>query len=370
MTSAHQAKTTHRRSVGFSNLELLVAVVLLAIALTVVVLIVLNRGNSSTPTPPPPSQEEIENELGLLQQAFQKAMQEDLGLTRVAAQARVFSEEYPDQQGGYVLLAQVRMGQQQWGDAYKAWGKALAFDDGAFELSKMAGLCAAKLGNMEQALTHYEQAVTATNGQADSEVYAALGRLQLSLENPDAAEQMFGKAAEARGPGEETNYKHEAYAGLADVAVVREDFDTALSWVDRAIRMAGIDSKADEAGYHIQKARIYMDAGRDEDAVTILSYTWSEYADAVTRIESARLRARLYERAGELNTAVDHIQSVTELQRLSETRNNETLANFTALLADWQIKAKRTSDARVSLHNLQTLMPDHPAISELKMRLP
>lgn len=343
--------------------------VVLALAITAVVYLALTRGNGNTPPPPPPSQEEIENELALLQQSFQKALQEDLGLTRIAAQANAFTEQHPDNQGGHVLLAQVRMGQKQWGDAYASWDKALSLDDGAFELSKMAGLCAAKLGDLDQALSHYEQAAAATNDQADNEVYTALGRLHLALENPDAAEQMFNRAVEARGPGEDTNYKHEAYAGLADVAVVREDFDTGLSWVDRAITMAGIDSKADEAAYHIQKARIYMDAGRDDDAVTMLKYTWSQFADAPWRIESARLRARLYERDDQLDAAVDYLQSVTEWHRLSETRDNETLANFTALLADWQIKANRTQDAQVSLHNLRTLMPDHPAIEELKPRL-
>ena len=344
--------------------------VALAVAISAVVYLALTRGSGSTPPPPPPSQEEIENELALLQQAFQKALQEEHDLSRFAAQARSFTEQHPDNQGGYVLLAQVRMGQKRWGDAYAAWDQALEFDDGAFELSKMAGLCAAKLGDLEQALSHYEQAVAAKNDQADSEVYAALGQLHLGLGDPDTAEQMFNRAAEARGPREETNYKHEAYAGLADVAVVREDYDTALSWIDRAIRMANIDSKADEAAYHIQKAWIYMEAGRDDDAVTMLKYTWSEYADSPWRIESARLRARLYERGNRLDAAVDYLQSVTEWHRLSERRDNETLASFTALLADWQIKAQRTEDAQVSLHNLRTLKPDHPAIEQLKARLP
>lgn len=343
--------------------------VVLALAVSAVVYLALTHSSGSTPTRTPPSQEEIEKELALLQQAFQKALQEDLGLSRVAAQARAFTEQHPDNQGGYVLLAQVRMGQNQWGNAYAAWDKALSFDGSAFELSKMAGLCAAKLGDLERALSHYEQAVAAKNDQADSEVYAALGRLHLALDDPDTAEQVFNRAAEARGPNGEANYKHEAYAGLADVAVMRGDFDTALSKVDDAIKTARIDSKADEAAYHIQKARIYMDAGQDKDAVTMLEYTWSEFSETLWRIESARLRAKLYERDNQLDAAVNHVQSATEMQRVSETRDNETLANFTALLADWQIKANRTEDARISLHNLRTLKPDHPAIEGLKAKL-
>jgi tetratricopeptide (TPR) repeat protein len=332
-----------------------------------VVILFLNRGGGGATDPAPPTQEEINQELGVLQQAFQTALQEKQDLTRLAAQARAFTEEHPETQGGYVLLAQTRMGLKQWDQAYKAWDKSLSFDQGAFELNKMAGLCAAKLGQVEQALRHYQRAVE--SDKADNEVFAALGRLHLSLNDVDSAEAMFKQAVDARAPGEKTNYRHEAYAGLADVSAVRGDIDTALSWIDRAIKMAKLDSSADSAGYHIQKARIYMDAGRDEDAVTMLGYTWSEFADAPWRIESARLRAKLYERANKIDNAANYVQTITEYHRMSETRDKETLANFTALLADWQLKAGRTEDAKISLHNLQTLAPEHPAIDGLKARL-
>ncbi|MFK7787890.1 MAG: tetratricopeptide repeat protein [Phycisphaeraceae bacterium] len=358
-----------RHCTGAISLGWVVLLVLLAIALSAVIYLALNRGNSGTADPPRATQEQIDKELGVLQQAFQTTLQEKQDLARLAAQARAFTEQYPEQQGGYVLLAQTRMGLKQWDLAYAAWKQALTEDVSTFEISKMAGLCAAKLGEVEQALSHYQQAVESTNDQADSEVYAALGRLHLALNDVDLAEQMFDRAVDARGPGEDTNYKHQAYAGLADVAAVREDTATALSWIDRSIKMANLDSSADSAAYHIQKARIYMDADRDQDATTMLGYTWSQYPDAPWRIESARLRAKLYERADQLDAATDYLQSITEWHRLSEERDNETLANFTALLTQWQIKANRTDDAQISLHNLQTLAPGHPAIDGLKAKL-
>lgn len=368
MTHAYKTNPSSRRSAGFQNKEVLIALALLALALAVVILF-LNRGDASTSDPPSATQEQIDQELAVLQQALQTAMQEKQDLSRLAAQANAFTQQYPDQQDGYVLLAQTRMGLKQWDQAYTAWDKALALGESSFELCKMAGLCAAKLGRIEQALSHYQQALAATNHQADSEVYAALGRLHLSLNDPINAKAMFTKAVDARGPGEKTNYKHEAYAGLADVASYFGETDTALSWIDRAIKMAKLDSTADSAGYHIQKARIYTDAGRDEDAVTMLGYTWSEFPDTPWRIESARLRARLYERANQLDTAVDYLQNITEWHRISEDPNPQTLANFTALLADWQIKANRIDAAKISLHNLQVLAPEHPAIEPLKARL-
>ncbi|MEM9348061.1 MAG: tetratricopeptide repeat protein [Planctomycetota bacterium] len=366
MTPAFQSM--HRRGAVSTGWVVLLA--LLAMAISAVVYLALTRGEEgASADPPKASQEQIDQELGVLQQDFQTALQEKQDLSRLAAKARAFTERYPDQQGGYVLLAQTRMGLKQWDQAYAALQQALTFNENAFELSKMAGLSAAKLGQIDKALSHYLEAVQATNDQADSEVYTALGRLYLALGSPPNAERMFNQAAEARGPGEKTNYKHEAYAGLADVSAVGGDTEAALSWVDRAIKMSKLDSDADTAAYHIQKARIYTDSDRDEDAVTMLNYTWSEFADAPWRIESARLRARLYERANQLGKAVDHLQGVTEWHRISENRNEETIAEFTALLADWQIKAGRIEDARVSLYNLQALVPGHPAINGLKKKL-
>jgi tetratricopeptide (TPR) repeat protein len=355
----------HRR--GAVSVGWIVLIALLAVAVSAVVYLAMNPSNEGTADPAPLTQDQIDEKLGALQQDFQTALQEQQDLNRIAGQARAFTEDHPESQGGFVLLAQARMALKQWPQAYTAWQATLSFDQNAFEFNKMAGLCAAKLGKLKQALAHYQQA--ASNGQADSEVYAALGRLHLALEDIDSAERMFQQAKDARGPGEETNYRHEAYAGLADVSVVKGDFSAALELVDRAIKMAKLDSDGDIAAYHIQKARIYMDADRDEDAVTMLSYTWSEFADAPWRIESARLRAKLYQRADQLENAVNYLQTITEWHRVAEARDNETLANFTALLADWQIKAARIDDARISLHNLKTLAPEHPAIGELTARL-
>ncbi|MEM6505045.1 MAG: tetratricopeptide repeat protein [Planctomycetota bacterium] len=364
----HISQSTYRRGAVSVGWVLLLALLALAIS-AVISLVVTRSSEDASPERPAVSQEQIDQELGVLQQDFQTALQEKQDLSRLAAKARAFTERYPEEQGGYVLLAQTRMGLKQWDQAYTALQQALTFDENAFELSKMAGLSAAKLGRIDKALSHYLAAVQATNDQADSEVYTAIGRLYLALGSPLNAERVFNQAAEARGPGEETNYKHEAYAGLADVSAVGGDTEAALSWVDRAIKMSGIDSDADTAAYHIQKARIYMDADRDQDAVTMLNYTWSEFADTPWRIESARLRARLYERAGQLDKAVDHLQAITEWHRINENRNEETIAEFTALLAGWQIKAGRIDDARVSLFNLQALVPGHPAIDGLKEQL-
>ena len=254
MNQAPPYQTKQRRSAGQVSPTWVVLIALLALSISAVVYLAVNRGQDSDTTKPTATQEQIDQKLADLQQAFQTARQEKQDLTRLAAQARAFTEEHPDNQDGYVLLAQAHMELKQWEQAYVVWKRALTFDDQAFEICKMAGNCAAKLGELEEALSHYQQAVAATNDQADSKVYAALGRLHIALNDTDAAEQMYKRAVDARGPGEDTNYKHEAYAGLADVASLRKQFEQAHAWVDRAIKMANLDGDADSAGYHIQKS--------------------------------------------------------------------------------------------------------------------
>lgn len=312
---------------------------------------------------------EIAAELALLQEEFQTAMQERLGLSRLEARVSDFTRRYPEQTDGHVLLAQIHARMLKWEQAYKSLTRALADKPNEVELNKMAGACAAKLNRLELAERHYLDAVRATGDAADCTVYAALGQIYLAMDNADQADQAFQRALKAPGPGEEPNYMHEARSGLADVAALRNDFEAAHEQIDRAIRLGNADSSADLVAYHIQKARLYMDAGQDDDAVTMLSHTWTAYPDARWRIESARLRARLYEQASELDKAVNHIATVCDYHQRDTGRMDRAVSNFVALLARWQIKAGQTEPASISLHNLQTLAPDHPELPELRKQL-
>lgn len=323
----------------------------------------------TTQTPTPVSQEEIDRRLAGLQEEFQKVLQEKLDLERFEARAQVFAEEFPEEPAGHVLVAQTRMSLRRWQGAYDAWLTARDLRADAFEYEKMAGFCAARLGRYEKAESHYRAAVQTMGERADSEVYASLGRLYLALDQPAKAESAFSSALVAPGPGDETNWKHEAYSGLANVSVLRDDCDGALETIDRAIRLAAVDSQADVVGYHIQKARIMMDCGSDADAVTMLTHTWQTLPDSQWRLESARLRAKLYERAGELGKAVNHVTLVCDWHQNAPERRDRVVADYVALLAEWQLKAGQADAARTTLFNLETLEPEHPRLNELKMKL-
>lgn len=313
--------------------------------------------------------EDIADELGALQQEFQTLLQENLELTRFEPRVDAFTRSYPNETDGHVLHAQVQMQMNQWESAYASWLRALEQDPESFELCKMAGFCSAKLGRLPQAEVHYRDAVRASGNTADNDVYAALGRLYLAMGDGSAAEEAFNSALEAPGAGGEMNWKHEAYSGLANVAALRGDYATAFSKVEQAIRIGNADSKADLTGYHIQKARIYMDAGRDDDAAAWLIHTWNTFPPSLYRIESARLRTKLYEEAGELDKAVNHATLVCDYHQRQPTRKNDEVAEFVALLARWQIKTHRTGAARISVDNLATLSPDHPQLEELRAAL-
>ena len=360
-----------RRRAARISPVLLAVLVCFGLALGGVGYLVVNRyanpgGDRATQKP---SDAEISEELGELQQQFQSAMQENLDPARLEARVADFTRRHPEQTDGHVLLAQIHAHMLKWGQAYTSLTRALADRPNEVELCKMAGACAAKLNRLELAEQHYQDAVRATGDAADYTVYAALGQIYLAMDNTDLAEQAFNRALKAPGPGEEPNYMHEARSGLADVAGLRKDFETAHEQIDRAIRLGNADSSADLPAYHIQKARLYMDAGQDTDAVTMLSHTWIAYPDARWRIESARLRARLYERASEMDKAVNHIAMVCDYHQRNPGRVNRVVSNFFALLARWQIKAGQTEPAGISLHNLETLAPDHPELPELRKQL-
>lgn len=315
------------------------------------------------------TQSEIDAELGALQEALQSALQEKKDLSRLYAKARLFTERFPGEPAGHVLLAQICLGSQRWSDAYLSWTRALELDPDGYELWKMAGFTAAKLGRLEESRAQYTQAAAIQGDRTDSDVFTSIGRLELVLGNLTEAEQAFTRALDAPGIGEKTNWKHEAYAGLADVASVRGDHDKAHELVDRAIKLAKIDSSADLAGYHIQKSRLYMDAGDHEQALTMLTHTWQLYPTSPQRIESAELRATLYEYAGDLARAVNHIAYVCETYQNNPQRIDDQLADYYALLATWQLKAGQLDAATTSVHNISTLVPTHPKLAELQQKL-
>ena len=345
------------------------AVIAIGGAVLAYVLLVSKSGTGPDNTTPALTQEEIDAKLGTLQEQFQSAMQEQQNLSRILARAKLFTEDHPEQVPGHILLAQLRMRMQEWEPAYESWTNALKLDPGVYEICKMAGFCAARLGRLNRALKHYEEAVDAAGDQADNEVFASIGQLHLSLGNLDAAEAAFTKSLNAPGAGEKTNWKHMGYSGLANVAAVRGDFEEAHQKIDRAIKFANSDSNADIVGYNIQKARLYLDERRPNDALLMLTTTWQQYNEATLRIESARLRARLYELKGELDQAVNHIAYVCQTHQTDPDRQDEMLADFYALLAEWQIKAGQKDAAKTSLQNLKTLEPEHPAIADLEASL-
>lgn len=318
---------------------------------------------------PPASQQAIDDRLGALQKQFQSALQEDRDLGRVFGRARLFTEDHPEEPAGHVLLAQVQMQTGRWSSAYESWSRALALDPGVFEVHKMAGFCAAKLGRLEQAVDHYRDAIELAGARADHEVHAALGRLYLSLGRPDDAEAAYEKSLDAPGAGNQTNWKHRGYAGLADVASVRGEYDLAQQHVDRALKLAKLDSKADTVGYRVQKARLYLDAGQPDHALAVLNDTARRDPDAALRIESTRLRAKLYEQAGDPERAVNHVASVCQLYQMQADRREDKLAALYALLAQYQIKAGRYDAASTSIANLETLTPKDPAIAPLRQAL-
>lgn len=371
MSATPRCNPWSRRASARVTIPVVVGLAIAAVGGAVLAWVLLLRGgDGQTIEPTTMTQAAIDADLATLQEDFKTALQEKRDLTRVLARTKRFTEQHPDQLAGHILLAQTQMREQRWGPAYASWTRALELGPGVYEQYKMAGFCAARLDRLEQALGHYQDAVDAAGDRADYEVFASIGRLHLAMDNPDAAEQAFTRALNAPGTGDKTNWKHPGYAGLANVAAVRGEFEQAHQHIDRAIKLANLDSNADLVGYHLQKARLYLDADQPDNALAMLTTTWQQFDDAQERIESARLRAALYERADQTDKAVTHIAYVCDLHQRDPDRKDPVLAEFYALLAKWQLKAGQTQNARTSISNLRTLAPDHPDLAELKQELP
>lgn len=318
------------------------------------------------------TQAQVDARLAELQQEFEDIGNQGGDLTVFEAKIRLFTEQHPREAEAYVTLGLARVALLRWSDAYQAFLSAIRLKPGVYQWHQLAGFCSTKMNDNDQALGHYLDALEVAGDAADYTLYTNLGQLYLVLDQLDEAERSFTLALDAPPPpGEDTNWRHQGYSGLADVAAVRGDFEKAQEFIDLAIRFNPGDSGKKEVGYMIQKAWLYMDQGRDDEALRYLrDEVHRRHPDSAGRIESVRLRARLYERAGDLGAAVDHVSYYTWDQTQQPERIDAELANFFALQAEWQIKAGQFDAARHSLTSLENLAPQHTQLQSLRDQLP
>jgi len=381
VTITRNKPTTPRRCLGKIDPSLICVLLLLVFALAAVAYLVFDEKDDTDDdliTPgevegqqAPPNPQIVEARLDALRQEFNTIIDEKLDATALEARVRVYTERHPENAGGFLLLGQARMSLLRWADAYEALSTSLQLKSDEPECHRLAGACAAELGRYDQAQQHYLDALRIAGPRANCALYRNLGQLYLVRGDLDAAEQAYTRSLDAPAPpGEDTNWKHEGYAGLANVASQRGDLNTALQNIELAIVLSKAQTGSDEVGYYIQKARIYADAGQDEQAITTLVTTARNYRNADLRIEAVRLRARLYERAGNVGSAVEYINTILELRELANNDTDAELAEFYALLAQWQIHAGQNIQALNTLDVLRGLSPDHPQLEVLRAQLP
>lgn len=319
-------------------------------------IVVVNRGG---PPDDPTPRDTAAEEMAQLQEQFKRYMENRLDFTDLLPDARAYTKRHPDDPAGYILLAQVLMKMERYGEAYPALAEALRDNPDHFELQKLTGTCAAKLGLWEDAERHL---LAAHDLKEDETVILQLGNVFYETDRLDEAEEMYVAAKALSG----MTPPHKANAGLAEVYAARGDLDRALQFISLAIRWADGDSEAEVWVYQLNKVRLLFDAGQWAAGEQLLRQTRAEYPEAVYLLAGARLRARLYAQQGDLPSAARELEN---LVYAPAGQTDPERADILAELAHWQLEAGNTARAGEAVAALRALVPEHPRLAELEARL-
>ena len=306
------------------------------------------------------------DEIAALQEQFKRYIENQLDFTNLLPQVKAYTREHPDSVAGHVLLAQVLMKLAQYSEAYPALTQALAGNPDNFELLKLTGACAAKLERWDEAEQYLKDA-DAINPE-DMTVILQLGNVYFQTGRLDEAEAAYERAQPLSG----TSPPHKAYAGLADIAAARGQFQGnggALNLIRRAIAFGERDSEADVSAYRLKKVRILFEDGQWEAGANFLREAQREDPSVVYSLPSARLRARLAAHRGDLSGAASEIALLASGVVAAEDQTDYERADIYAELAHWQLRAADREGATDTLEALRTLMPSHSRLADLEARL-
>lgn len=323
--------------------------------------ILLNRDTG--PAPPPPDAVDPEAEIVALQEDFKRYIENQLDMIDLLPAVKAYTRRYPEHDAGYILLAQVLMKMELYSEAYPALDRALVGNADNFELQKLTGTCAAKLGLWGEAEAHLLAADALT--QDDETVVLQLANVYFQTGRLDEAFSRYEKALKLSGSAAPP---HKANAGLAEVYAARGDYENALKRIRSAIRWAGADSEAELWVYQLSHVRILFDSGQWERGDALLGSTQGENPELIYRLPFARLRARLQAHEGRPDMAAGELSIIANPAFAPEGQTDREKADILAEYVYWCLEAGDTAQAQEPLDALRALMPDHPRLIELEAR--
>jgi tetratricopeptide (TPR) repeat protein len=351
-----------RQNAGLSRATLLAVLGAAAVGAGVVAVVYL-RGD------PPPAQtaprDTAHEEMVALQEDFKRYVENRLDFIDLLPDAKAYTRRHPDAVAGHILLAQVLMKLELYGEAYPSLSRALELENrgGNFELLKLTGTCAAKLGVWGEAERHLLAADALRPD--DITVVLQLGNVYFQTGRLEDAEESYQHALNAN----RTTPPHKAYAGLAEICAARGQYDEAQPFINRAIRWANEDGEAQAWVYQLKKVRILFDAGQWAAGESLLISTQGESPEATYTLPCTRLRARLHGHHGEpLRAARDYellISGVVDTATFTDAERAEIYAE----LAHWHLEAGNPDRAGEAVAELRRLVPGDPRLAALEARL-
>lgn len=327
-----------------------------------VTVVYLRRETTPTQTPP---RDTAQEEMVALQEAFKRYVENRLDFIDLLPDAKAYTRKHPDAVAGHILLAQVLMKLELYGEAYPSLARALELENSGdnFELLKLTGTCAAKLAQWDEAEQHLIAADALRPD--DITVVLQLGNLYFQTDRLDAAEAEFERAKRISS----TTPPHKANAGLAEIYAARGDYGRALRVIDKAITWAQNDSETEAWAYQLKKVRIQFDAGQWDIGAELLHTTQRDSPEAVYTLSCTALRARLNGHHNEpLKAARDYELLLSGVVDTATFTDSER-ADIYAWIAYWHHAAGNAARAREALVELRRIDPNHMMLRELETQL-
>lgn len=327
-----------------------------------VTVVYLRRDTTPTQTTP---RDTAQEEMVALQEAFKRYVENRLDFIDLLPDAKAYTRKHPDAVAGHILLAQVLMKLELYGEAYPSLARALELENSGdnFELLKLTGTCAAKLAQWDEAEQHLLAADALRPD--DITVVLQLGNVYFQTGRLEDAEESYQHALNAN----RTTPPHKAYAGLAEICAARGQYDEAQPFINRAIRWAKEDSGAEAWAYQLKKVRIHFDAGQWDIGAELLRTTQRDSPEAVYTLSCTALRARLNGHHNEpLRAARDYellLSGVVDTATFTDAER----ADIYAWVAYWHHAAGNAARAREALVELRRADPNHMMLRELETQL-
>lgn len=191
------------------------------------------------------------------------------------------------------------------------------------------------LGNTHQALYFQHKSLKLRIAIADSmrlsASYINLGDLHNSINTSDSAQYYGHRALVIANRNSRKVVMAYAYGVLAEYFYLKEQFDSALIYVDKSLGISletGMAPLTEEET--LLKSQIYVSQGKTYKALQTIN-SLQEYTDPIMRISALRIKAKVYKSIGDHKRAIPFYEKYNRLNDSTQAINQKNnIAEITA----------------------------------------